>query len=200
MNHRERHVIAFREVRPQVLERDENRCIKCGSAVSLEVHHVEGYQCNDLELMATLCWLCHCIAPMGKAVFDEWLARGDDGLTALQGHLERFAVTGLSEKQVRGFCEALEAFGHDSRVSKFRAARAHMRQAGIRCEGRMPYGLKAGEDQVLRLMLALRADGLTTYAVAAHLNDAGIATRTGKPSWRASTVGKILLRAKRVRD
>ena len=60
-----------------------------------------------------------------------------------------------------------------------------------RCEGRKPYGLYAGEAQVLESMKALRAEGLGFDRIAARMNAEGLPKRTGKP-WHGVVINRIL--------
>jgi heterodisulfide reductase subunit B len=68
MQKRDEYMEEFHKVKPQVLERDGNCCVKCKSILSLEVHHVDGYKNNDPQFLVTLCYLCHAVAPMGERV------------------------------------------------------------------------------------------------------------------------------------
>jgi 5-methylcytosine-specific restriction endonuclease McrA len=61
------HNPAFKKVRPSVIKRDDRRCVKCGSSVRIEVHHVKGYTENNPADLQTLCYLCHGVAPMDGA-------------------------------------------------------------------------------------------------------------------------------------
>jgi DNA invertase Pin-like site-specific DNA recombinase len=79
---------------------------------------------------------------------------------------------------------------------KLRAARQRARAAGKRCEGRMPYGAKAGEAGTLCLILDLFKRGQRPEAIAALLNAKAIPTRYGR-SWHPATVSKILNRHER---
>lgn len=54
----------FREVRPQVLERDCNKCVICGSTEKLHAHHWDNsggteQANNDLSNLVTMCDVCH---------------------------------------------------------------------------------------------------------------------------------------------
>jgi 5-methylcytosine-specific restriction endonuclease McrA len=54
---------SWRWLRREVLQRDESRCVECGSGRSVEVHHLEydGINpCNvPMEKLVTLCATCH---------------------------------------------------------------------------------------------------------------------------------------------
>jgi len=182
----------FEAVKPLVLERDQNRCVKCGSDLSLEIHHIEGYKTNDLELLATLCYLCHGIAPMGKTQFAEWLTSGDTGIQVLQRNLAKRNVF-LDLEQITSFCAALNEMSADMRVSKFRKAREHIRQSGIRCEGIRPFGDKPGETETLHTIRSLRTSGLSCDKIAEALNANEVPTRRGG-LWIGATINRILKR------
>jgi len=76
---RSKHRKAYMSARPLVLERDNNKCVKCASKVALEVHHVNGYTDNDIKNLQTLCCHCHLVAPMGEDYW-TWLDKGMDGV------------------------------------------------------------------------------------------------------------------------
>jgi len=182
----------FEAVKPSVLERDQNRCIKCQSDLALEIHHIEGYKTNDPELLATLCYLCHGVAPMGKVQFSEWLASGDTGIAVLQRNLAKRNLI-LDVEQIKSFCAALNDTSTDMLVSKFRKAREHIRQSGIRCEGIKPYGDLPGEAETMLTIRSLRSSGLSCDKIAAALNLDGVPARHGG-KWGGAIVNRILKR------
>lgn len=52
----------FKKVRPTVLTRDEYKCVLCGSADRVNVHHINERSKgggNDLDNLITLCHNCH---------------------------------------------------------------------------------------------------------------------------------------------
>lgn len=84
-------------------------------------------------------------------------------------------------------------------VSKLKAARMRKRRVEGRCEGRKPFGTRPGEAETLRLIRDLRrkprgGERLSVAAIAAKLNEAGAATRSGKP-WSPGTVYRLVTRA-----
>lgn len=84
-------------------------------------------------------------------------------------------------------------------VSKLKAARMRKRRVEGRCEGRKPFGNRPGEAETLRLIRDLRrkprgGERLSVAAIAAKLNEAGAATRSGKP-WSPGTVYRLVTRA-----
>ena len=101
-------------------------------------------------------------------------------------------------KLIRQVLAAVAEFDKCSIVAKLRAARARIRRAGGRCEGRKPYGTRPGEAEVVALIHQLRrkprgGERMSFAAIAATLNDRGIPSRTGKP-WGASSVRSVLAR------
>jgi len=83
-------------------------------------------------------------------------------------------------------------------VSKLKAARTRKRRTTGRCEGRKPYGTRAGEADVVALIYRMRrkprgGERLSFASIAARLNAEGHPTRTGK-SWAAETVRQIAMR------
>lgn len=85
-------------------------------------------------------------------------------------------------------------------VSKLKAARTRKRRAEGRCEGRKPYGTRAGETEVVELIYKLRrkprnGERLSFAAIANRLNELGQATRTGR-RWAPETVRQIIMRGR----
>ena len=83
------------------------------------------------------------------------------------------------------------------------AALAHKRANGEKTGGAVPFGSRLAADgihlepepseqEALELIKALRADGVSLRAIAAHLNQAGVPAR-GK-RWHATTVARIVKR------
>ena len=88
-------------------------------------------------------------------------------------------------------------------VGKLAKARARIRKAAGRCEGRKPFGARDGEAETVKRIRELRRESLRN--IAARLDKEGRATRSGKP-WSAEAVRGVLTRidaetkaAKRVR-
>jgi DNA invertase Pin-like site-specific DNA recombinase len=78
-------------------------------------------------------------------------------------------------------------------VRKLRGARERMRSKTGRCEGRKPYGTRAGEPEVINRMLQLQREGLGFDRIAVALNRAGIKPRSGR-AWYGPVVNHILRR------
>lgn len=96
-------------------------------------------------------------------------------------------------KLVRQILAAIAEFDRCVIVNKLRAARERQRASGQRCEGRLPFGSKPGEDATLRLILDMRTRGWSANLIAQKLNENEALSRYGE-RWHPSTVGKILAR------
>jgi DNA invertase Pin-like site-specific DNA recombinase len=99
---------------------------------------------------------------------------------------------------IRQVLGAVSQFEKSVIVAKLRAARMRQRKATGRCEGRKPFGTKAGEAVVLERMRLLyrkprRGKRLSFDAIAAQLNAEGLPSRGGK-AWGGPTVYGILRR------
>jgi DNA invertase Pin-like site-specific DNA recombinase len=77
-------------------------------------------------------------------------------------------------------------------VYKLRAARQRKRVRDGWCEGRKPFGSRAGEDAVIARMKELRATGATWDSIAGTLNAEGLKPRKGK-AWYATSVRRIVV-------
>ena len=77
-------------------------------------------------------------------------------------------------------------------VFKLRAARQRKKAATGRCEGRMPYGFREGEQEIIERIKAQRAQGSNYEQIARDLNSEGVKPRTGK--WYPANVRKIVLK------
>jgi hypothetical protein len=170
--------------------------VKCGSNLSLEVHHIEGYEHNEPELLTTLCYLCHGIAPMGKGKFNQWLQFGESGIDVLQQRLIKNGLTTLTPDAILVFCSTLIELGYELRKSQLRRARERMRSDTGRCEGVKPFGSLPGEAEILELIVQKQKMRMKADKIASELNTNGHRSRSGKP-WRASTIRKIVARVRR---
>jgi len=177
---RDRYKGEFEKAKPIVLERDGEKCVKCGLTFSLEVHHIEGYKHNHPDALITLCYFCHGVAPMGKEPFHAWMITGKSGIEVLEQKLYSNGLHGITREQIVTFCSVLVKLDLDFRVTKFRIARERIRKSGVRCDGVRPYGTLPGEEPVLSRIAEL-------------LNSDGILARSGK-QWIGPTIAKIIRR------
>jgi site-specific DNA recombinase len=88
-------------------------------------------------------------------------------------------------------------------VQKLYCARARIRKAKGRCEGRKVYGVTEDEQMVIERVLDYQRQSMNLTAIAKQLNDDGITPRTkeraGKPTkWHPAMIQRILARMKRV--
>lgn len=95
-------------------------------------------------------------------------------------------------KLMRTIMGAIAEYDKTMTVLKLRAARERKRLAGIRCDGRKPYGARDGEQAVIDRMKSLHAAGNNYEAIAETLTRKGLKTRSGG-QWFPATVRRILL-------
>lgn len=99
--------------------------------------------------------------------------------------------TNPTAKLVRQILAAVAEFDRCVIVLKLRAARERLRAKNGKCEGRMAYGTKPGEELVLATIRTLYSQGHRSQMIANYLNQQGAKGRYGKP-WHAATIYKIL--------
>jgi DNA invertase Pin-like site-specific DNA recombinase len=96
---------------------------------------------------------------------------------------------------IRQIFGALAQYDRAMITLKLRGARERKRARGERCEGKMPFGTKPGEDDVLKSMIQMRRDGASYENIALALNRTKTPTRMGG-RWYGASVAKILTREK----
>jgi Recombinase len=185
----------FRAMKPRVLDRDGHKCVKCGHEENSEVHHIEGYKCNELDMLATLCFLCHCVAPMGKNKFDLWLYEGKSGAQELRGGFVREGIINIGEDEIIKICEVVCKFQRYSISRKMRLGRELKKEREGKCSGRKHYGDSSQESEVLSQMIKMRESGESYDRIAIRLNEEKMLSRYGK-QWRATTIARIIKREK----
>ncbi len=94
---------------------------------------------------------------------------------------------------IRQIFGALAQYDRAMICLKLRGARQRMKARGQRCEGRAPYGIRAGESEILERMRYWNATGRSCKYIANALNASGELTRYGK-QWNPNTISKILKR------
>ena len=97
----------------------------------------------------------------------------------------------LERKMLRQILAVFAEYERGATVLKLRGARQLKKDETGRCEGRKPYGTRAGEAEAINLMRQMRELGDSYDAIAAHLNIAGILTRMGR-KWIGPTIRRIL--------
>ena len=95
-----------------------------------------------------------------------------------------------SRKLVRQVFGAIAEYERAQIVLKLRGARLRMRLRDGRCEGRLPYGTKPGEDIVVARMRELKGEGLNMAKITKLINSE-FKPRTGKRFYPAN-VARIL--------
>jgi DNA invertase Pin-like site-specific DNA recombinase len=95
----------------------------------------------------------------------------------------------VAMRQIMGVFAELD---RKSIVFKLRAARQRKKATTGRCEGRMPYGFREGEQMIIDRIKAERAQGRNYEQIARDLNSEGVKPRTGK--WYPANVRKIVLK------
>lgn len=156
---RDRYMGSFKRVRAEILARDGGKCIKCGSTFTLEIHHIEGYRNNEPGFLATLCYLCHGVAPMGEQAFAQWLLLGESGMEVLRHKLATRGLKRMRREDIHAFLWALADFQFDMRNEQMRAAREKSRENGTWREGRKPYGTHPQEAKNVETMKRMAREG-----------------------------------------
>lgn len=103
-----------------------------------------------------------------------------------------------TRKLIRQVLGAVAEFDKSVTVLKLRAARARIRRTKGRCEGRKPFGDRAGEAATIERIRQLHrkpkgADRMSYAQIAATLNAEGRPTRTGG-AWKPGTVFSLVKR------
>lgn len=103
-----------------------------------------------------------------------------------------------TKRLIRQILGAVAEFDKAVLVLKLRAARERMRRQKGRCEGRKPFGTRAGEQATIERMIDLRRKPKGEkrrgyHSIAKTLNIEGLLSRSGKP-WTATTVERIINR------
>ena len=102
----------------------------------------------------------------------------------------------LERKMLRQILAVFAEYERGATVLKLRGARQRKKDETGRCEGRKPYGMRAGEAAVIDMMRRMRALEVSYDRIAAQLNTAGHLTRMGR-QWIGPTIRRILDRYER---
>lgn len=76
-------------------------------------------------------------------------------------------------------------------VAKLRGARQRIRTNSGRCEGRKPYGTRAGEREIIDRIKTLRQQGVALDKIARVLNANSVTPRAGA-MWYPTSIQRIL--------
>jgi DNA invertase Pin-like site-specific DNA recombinase len=94
---------------------------------------------------------------------------------------------------MRQLLGAVAQYDKNQIVAKLRGARLRTKERDGRCEGRKPFGMRAGEGEAVERMRKFRQEGLGFDRIAARLNEEKVPTRTGRP-WHGVVVNRIMAR------
>ncbi len=136
-------------------------------------------------------------------IIGERLAKAGATLVSLT---EQIDGTTASGRLMLHLMTVLSQFERELIGERTRTAMAHLRGQGRRISGRVPYGFTLSADgetlapvpseqAVIAEMQALREQGLSLRAIAAHLEERGIRPKSGR-NWTPATVAGILRRAR----
>jgi DNA invertase Pin-like site-specific DNA recombinase len=104
-----------------------------------------------------------------------------------------------SRKLMRQIFGGIAEYEKTMIVLKLRGARERAKQQNGRCEGRKPFGHRAGESAALDRIAALRREQWGFDRIAAQLNTEGLQTRSGAP-WYGKVVNSIVMRDPHLRE
>ena len=108
--------------------------------------------------------------------------------------LELTDASDPSRIMIRQMLGAVAEFNKRELVGKLAKARRRIRDSGKRCEGRKPFGARAGEATTLVSIKAMSEAGKSLRQIAGQLEVNESPTRSGRP-WTAESVRLILKRA-----
>jgi DNA invertase Pin-like site-specific DNA recombinase len=135
---------------------------------------------------------------VGEIILSQFRAAGASVIVA-DGGVDLTANDGDPTRiLIRQVLSAVAQFDKAVIVLKLRAARDRIRRQKGRCEGRKPFGARAGEQATLERMRILRRKPkgeprMGYHRIASTLNAEGLPSRSGKP-WSAMSVARILMR------
>jgi DNA invertase Pin-like site-specific DNA recombinase len=125
-----------------------------------------------------------------EAIFARFLKAEVTLLSAVEPDLSGKDPTRKFVRQVLG---AVAELDKALIVARMRVARDRIRAKTGRCEGRKPYGHRAGEADTAAGIRLMARQGQSYTAIAAHLNANGIAARCGG-LWHVNAVRRIVVR------
>lgn len=134
---------------------------------------------------------------MGEDYF-AWESSGLDGGRQAMAYIRERMEVPVSDEYLIAVLYAVCDFMRGQNQSDLRGARQRKKDAGLRGEGRVPYGgsdkngkVRAGEPETLARIYADADSGASCRAIADHLVAAGILTRYAMP-WRETTIRRLL--------
>jgi hypothetical protein len=112
---------------------------------------------------------------------------------------QKYVVEGRSAKEI----SRMIASSHSTVLQSLKAFGIPKHPAGRKSQSQIAYGemwenhsvsRNVRETAVIAKMLSLKAEGLSYWKVADHLNANNVPTKTGKGQWSAKTVHQIVMR------
>lgn len=129
-----------------------------------------------------------------ETIIQALLKQGFEIMSAHAGEQD-LCGNDAGRKLMRTIMGAIAEYDKTMIVLKTRAARQRIRNTGIRCEGRKPYGTFEGEQAIVTRIQSLHSAGSNYEAIAKALNTKHVKTRSGG-KWYPATIRRILLAAK----
>lgn len=135
----------------------------------------------------------------------ERLDRAGADLVSLS---EQIDTTSAAGKMVFRMLAVLAEFERDLISERTTSAMSHLRQAGRRISGRVPFGNdlvgtklipNKKEQAALQIIRQLRADGLSLRAISRELQRRGIKTKTGAAVWSPKVLASVIRRDETMR-
>jgi site-specific DNA recombinase len=122
---------------------------------------------------------------------------------------ESIDTTSAAGKMVFRMLAVLAEFERDLVSERTVGAMAHLRRAGRRISGRVPFGYDLAGDELvpnvreqegLELIRSMRAEGLSLRAIARELAARGIRTKDGAETWAPNVIAAIFRRDEQLRE
>lgn len=116
---------------------------------------------------------------------------------------EKIDTTSAYGKFILHIFASIHQLYRDSVSDKMKMTWHHKRKKGEKLGGKIPFGfdvrgkqlvLNKHEQQIIQLMLSMRAQGSNYEEIADHLSKTGVKTKSGLGYWGSSTVRSILAR------
>ncbi len=99
----------------------------------------------------------------------------------------------VTKKLIRQVLGAVSEWEKSMLVAKLAMARVRIRNSGVRCEGRKPYGINDDEKAIVARIIDLKASGVNPATIATTLNADCIKPRAGN-CWYPKQIYRILER------
>jgi DNA invertase Pin-like site-specific DNA recombinase len=116
------------------------------------------------------------------------------GITLISVAEPDLCVDDPSRKLMRQMFGAIAEYEKTMLVMKLRGARQRKKAETGQCDGRKPYGFRAGEQETIARIRELRAEGLGVDTIAERLNAEGVKPRAGA-KWYPMSILRVINRA-----